>query len=369
MCKKRIILFPILLMLLICTPICTFYTEVPRNVSASAKVKLNAKKKTLLKGKSFQLKLKNNKRKIKWTSSKKKVATVNKNGKVKAKKVGTTIITATVANKKYTCKLTVENPKISYSTLKIYQGDAVPLYIDGTNCDYTWVSSDNNVINAEDSYDLKALNPGTCTLTTTVLGKHFSCAVTVLEPFVTSDAMAKFEKTEQRVNQKILVQLKNNYMYDISLSLTCKFYNNGTYVGSSESHAYVKSGANSAAIIEGPYSNKTYKDLAYTDYKITYSIDDTLDIVELCNDNISYSSKYGKESVLIMDQTSCPKDCSAVFVVIFYKDNKIIDVKENTSFFEKKKSDILTFDFPYDKNYDTITPDSYEVILQSAYHY
>ena len=105
MCKKRIILFPILLMLLICTPICNFCTKVPANVSASAKVKLNAKKKTLLKGKSFQLKLKNNKRKIKWTSSRKKVATVNSKGVVKG--VGKGKATITVRSGKIKKKVAV----------------------------------------------------------------------------------------------------------------------------------------------------------------------------------------------------------------------------------------------------------------------
>ena len=49
------------------------------------------------------------KRKLKWTSSNKKVATVNKNGKVTAKKKGTATITVKTANgKKYSCKVTVK---------------------------------------------------------------------------------------------------------------------------------------------------------------------------------------------------------------------------------------------------------------------
>jgi hypothetical protein len=44
---------------------------------------------------------------VKWTSSKKSVATVSSKGVVKAKKKGTATITAKVSGKKYTCKVTV----------------------------------------------------------------------------------------------------------------------------------------------------------------------------------------------------------------------------------------------------------------------
>ncbi|MDY2922637.1 MAG: Ig-like domain-containing protein, partial [Eubacterium sp.] len=80
------------------------------------KVALNKTKLTLTVGKSYKLKLKNNKKKIKWTSSKKKVATVSKTGKVKAKKAGTARITAKVGKKKYVCKVTVKNKKKTTKT-------------------------------------------------------------------------------------------------------------------------------------------------------------------------------------------------------------------------------------------------------------
>ena len=73
---------------------------------------------TLTVGKSYKLKLKNNKKKIKWFSSKKKVATVSKTGKVKAKRAGTARITAKVGKKKYVCKVTVKNKKKTTKTTK-----------------------------------------------------------------------------------------------------------------------------------------------------------------------------------------------------------------------------------------------------------
>ena len=82
----------------------------PQSMDAAAKkkVKLNKTKVVLKVGKKTTLKLKNNKKKVKWSSNKKKVATVTKKGVVKAKKKGTAKITAKVGKKKYVCKVTVK---------------------------------------------------------------------------------------------------------------------------------------------------------------------------------------------------------------------------------------------------------------------
>ena len=76
-------------------------------VDAKSKVKLNITKATLSIGGSINLKLLNNKKKVTWKSSNKKVASVTKKGKVKAKKKGKASIVARVGKKKYTCKITV----------------------------------------------------------------------------------------------------------------------------------------------------------------------------------------------------------------------------------------------------------------------
>lgn len=80
--------------------------------AAPKKITLNAKKKTLKKGKTFQLKVKLPKNtasnKITYKTSNKKVATVSSKGKIKAVKKGKAIITATTFNKKKaTIKITV----------------------------------------------------------------------------------------------------------------------------------------------------------------------------------------------------------------------------------------------------------------------
>ena len=79
----------------------------PMSTDAKKVVKLNKSKLTLQTGKTSKLKLKNTKKKVKWSSKNKKVATVSRKGVVKAVSVGKTTITAKSGKKKYSCKVTV----------------------------------------------------------------------------------------------------------------------------------------------------------------------------------------------------------------------------------------------------------------------
>ena len=98
-------------------------------VDAKSKVKLNITKATLSIGGSINLKLLNNKKKVTWKSSNKKVASVTKKGKVKAKKKGKASIVAKVGKKKYTCKVTVgsaSKKRASKKNTKNVKKTAVP---------------------------------------------------------------------------------------------------------------------------------------------------------------------------------------------------------------------------------------------------
>ncbi len=80
-------------------------------VYAKQNIKLNKIFITLPTKNTYTLKVNGTKKKVKWSSSKKKIATVNKNGKITAKKSGTAYITAKVNGKKIKCKVSVRSNK------------------------------------------------------------------------------------------------------------------------------------------------------------------------------------------------------------------------------------------------------------------
>ncbi|MBD5544505.1 MAG: hypothetical protein HDR01_09760 [Lachnospiraceae bacterium] len=76
---------------------------------ASARPALNYSKKSLLKGETVKLQLKNAKGTVTFSSNNKKIASVSSSGQVKAKSAGTAVITASCRGKAYPCRIQVRD--------------------------------------------------------------------------------------------------------------------------------------------------------------------------------------------------------------------------------------------------------------------
>lgn len=95
--------------------------------------KLNNTKLTVYSKTSKQLKIKGTSRKVVWSSSAPSVVSVNKKGKITAKRTGKAAITAKVNGVKYRCKVTVKaKPRKSTSS-----SSASP----SSNSGYVWITS------------------------------------------------------------------------------------------------------------------------------------------------------------------------------------------------------------------------------------
>lgn len=88
--------------------VCIGSSVVPGNSAAAKGVRLSSKSITLRVGQTRTVKLKGTRKKPKWRSTKKSVATVTSKGKIKAKKKGSTVIIAKLGKKSYKCKVTVK---------------------------------------------------------------------------------------------------------------------------------------------------------------------------------------------------------------------------------------------------------------------
>ena len=124
----------------------------PMSAEAASKKapKLNKTKVTLTITKkktkpAVQLKVKNAAgRKVKWTSSNKKVATVSKKGKIVAKKKGVTMITVKVkGSKTLRCKVTVKDNRKAVTKKPITNPSPKPPV--ETECQHDWVKKEKVV--------------------------------------------------------------------------------------------------------------------------------------------------------------------------------------------------------------------------------
>ena len=174
---------------------------------------LNKSSVTIAKGKTYTLKATvtpadAQSSAVTWKSSKTSVATVDKNGKVTAKGVGSTVITVSTANgKTATCKVTVNIPStkvvisskeyIKVGTTKTLSATILPS--DSTD-KVTWTSSDKKVVTVDSKGKIKGIKAGSAKITaTTTSGKKITCKVTVVKKS-TAATSVKLNKKSMNLN-------------------------------------------------------------------------------------------------------------------------------------------------------------------------
>lgn len=197
-------------------------------VPAVKKIKITKSQLILLKGKTKQLKAKlypaKSSAKIKWSSSNKKVATVNSKGLINAKKAGKATIVAKVNSKiKSMCKVTVKNPPKSISfnktavTVRTGNTYKIKYTLKGKNSYgvVKWYSNNKNVATINSKGIVSAIAPGVAKITAkTVNGKKAICNVTVKYPLASQVTLNKPSLTLSVGEKEKLVANVTPYNYD-----------------------------------------------------------------------------------------------------------------------------------------------------------
>ena len=154
-------------------------TQLGTMQTVQAAVKISSKSLIMVKGQKKTLKLKGTKKKAKWSSSKKSVATVSSKGVVVGKKKGITVITAKVGSKKYTCKVTVETPKLNKKSVTIFWLllDQLIFCLVPVNC--SWYVLPTFIVTVSNSGVVLGKKAGKATISAKIGGKVYCCTITV----------------------------------------------------------------------------------------------------------------------------------------------------------------------------------------------
>ena len=191
----------------------TTITEPFAVTAEAARAKLSKSKASLAIGQELNLELKGYSGAVKWSSSNKKVATVSKNGLVKAKKKGSTVITAKAGKKKYKCKITVKALKVKSLKLNeqklVLKKDnkeklkAIVSPANASNKAVTWKSSNKKVATVNSKGVVTAKKNGTAIITATAKDgskKKATCKVTVLKGTGYVTLEERYADEEKRLN-------------------------------------------------------------------------------------------------------------------------------------------------------------------------
>ncbi len=241
----------------------TMYNAAGHAATAEAKSpapKISKRTLTISQGRSKQLKVNNCKKKVKWTSSNKKVATVNKKGWVTAKSPGKAFIYAKAGGKKMKCAVTVnfsekkakQNIDIAYeqgernTIAYFYNGNQYAISVQSTMAMY---ANDDPGRLLDTDYDSNyCIGPGETAILEfdnpkvdgeRIIPKNYKLTYSISQSYHKSYAK-KISTTYDITGSGVIVTAQNDSGKKLStIGLKCLMYDeNGALIDVSEKGAY-----------------------------------------------------------------------------------------------------------------------------------
>lgn len=342
----------------------------------AAKVKLSKSKATLIKGQTLKLEVKNTSKNVKWSTTDKKIATVTSSGKVKAKKTGTVTIIAKVGNKQYKCKIKVETPKISNSSLILIKGSSQQISMIGNTQKIKWSTSNKSVATVNSKGKITAKKNGKSTITATIGNKKYTCKVTVSNKF-SNAYLTKNTTYDSYVSldeDYVIVKFNNNATVNINITdISIVYYDsNGNMI-------YTDTAYNGDILIDANSSGINYfrtPSDSFSNYKISFTSRNAIGDSKYTNkvslkNKIKVNSSSSSNGVTASFTNTATRTIDYAYVtVLFYKNNKVIGQRtENLYGLESGSTKYIQFSKPYDKNWDYAEFDKYEIYVFDAFYY
>ena len=285
--KKFIKALAIVLCLSMVTPVVAPSIGV-ETVEAATKIKLNCTKKTIEEGESFKLKISGTKKKVKWSSSDKRIATVSSKGVVKGIDGGANQrsckIYATIGGKKYTCSVKVKNVvsqsiELDKTEIECVIGEnakikATLLPSNTTDKTLQWSTGDESIAKVDSKGKVTGISSGETMLFVTNGNCTESCPITVKDIFSYENKV---------VENGILVNATSNKKSEIyAVEFIVKYYDDAGKLIYKQQYAstfyHVQKNRVCTFFVENP------SDFVYSSYKIEANefstINDKLDLYD-----------------------------------------------------------------------------------------
>lgn len=365
--RKILFAFVIIISMVIISP----SIIVGQNTTVKAATKITKTKVTLIKGQTTTLKVTGTKKKATWYSSKKSVATVSSKGKVTAKKAGTAKITAKVNDKKYTCTVKVQEPKLSKTKLTVTVGNKHTLKMSGTDQKVSWKSSNTSIATVNSKGVITAKKTGTAKITATVLKKSYTCNLTVKKPVEEfNDAKAKknIKATSYDTGDGVVAVFENNYKFQLGIEAKVTYFKNGKMLDVVEqAENGLESGRKMFLSFYAPQKNG--RDVEYDSYKLSFDVMNDYELLKGESSKILVKSSLNYDEVLVSVKNTSKYTLSSVqLVLVHYNESgEIIRVDdEYATCYKPNKTDYISFGFDYVNGVIAI-PYRYEVYVNHAY--
>ena len=331
--------------------------------------KLSRKTLTLVVGQTAALKMNGTSRRVKWASSDAAVVKVAKDGTVAAKAKGKAVITATVGKKNYTCKIRVEAPKLSETTLVLTEGETAALQLRGTTKTVVWRSTNEAVATVKDGA-VTAVDMGTAKIVAKVGGQKFICTVTVRPAGVRSELVdAKYYDT----GDGVVAVLTNHNDRAVAATVTVEYFDeSGALIDTDQNTVDPLGTGRTAAIrVFGAYDEYHWTPLNYASCKATLTVEPSAVTNDaLLDGSITTAAEAGADALQVTVRNSGDKDCGFLQLAVLYfdKDGALVGYADGFAYGANAgATDTVTFAYPNEVPPTEANPLTYQVFVNYAY--
>ena len=255
------------------------------------------------------------------------------------------------------------------ATLKV--GQTLQLKVTGTKRKVKWTSSKKSVATVSSKGRVKAKKKGSATITAKIGKKKYTCKVTVKKANTSSGFNGNTSTARNVVTYHAestpygaVAILENHYDYAVRVRVEFVYFLNGSMIGTDSDSIYAFA-PHSKCALQGWNADKTWDS-----FKVNLKIEKASSSLILNNSGIHYSANFGAGNVMVKVTNNGKRNSYTTIAVVFYKDGRIVGYDYQFAHVENPGSTAyLEFRFPHDRNYDTITPDKFEVYVNDSYTY
>ena len=260
------------------------------------------------------------------------------------------------------------------ATLKV--GQTLQLKVTGTKRKVKWTSSKKSVATVSSKGRVKAKKKGSATITAKIGKKKYTCKVTVKKASNGNGGFGGNPNANSSGKKNVVSYhaestpygavaiLENHYDHAVDLTVEFIYYLNGTMVGVDKDYNFAFA-AHSKCALQGWNSDKTWDS-----FKINLNIKKASSSVITNNSGIHYSANFGNRNVVVKVDNNGRKNAFTTIAIVFYKNGRIVgDDDRNADVKNPGSTAYLEFDFPFDRNFEDIIPDKFEVYVNDSYTY
>lgn len=259
--------------------------------------------------------------------------------------------------------------KLNKKAITLDVGKTQKLKVTGTKAKVKWSSTNARVAKVNKSGAVTAVSSGSATIKAKVGKKTLSCKVTVKNKFSANEATKNIAVTLQDTGKGVVAILKNNNSTMVDVDAKLVYFSNGRMIDTSSDFTRAfESGKECALFFIAPM-NGDYEYVPYDDYKITLSVSKA-SYEKSKVSGVDVEANRGADNITaeVFNNSGMDYEFVKVAVVFYDAGNNAIGYDYTYADCLKDESvDYISFDYPYDNDYETIYPSSYKIYVNEAY--